>query len=125
MACLEINCGVWGARNTFDGEAWVSPEGKTCPIKIQTSGHGKYSSGKGFITSEEYPNGVFRISVSQNGIEIKKYEPDGTIANFHDYRLASTKIIRYAEKFQTEADCYHCKCLSKHLQKSEEYAQES
>ena len=115
MSFLKISAETWGMSNTYTGRAYVSPEGQACPVKIRTSGHGKYSSGDGYITSADYPQGVYLVEVDQDGINITHYPVTGETSPFHDYRLAPEAVIRFAEKFAMVANCYHCKCLDKHL----------
>ena len=116
MGRLDFTSSTWGMTNTFDGRAVVSPSGHALAVRVKTSGDGKFSTGEGFALSSDYPEGVYSVAVSQDGIEISHFPATGGVKPLPDYRLAPEPVILFAEELRRQADCYHCKCLERHLQ---------
>ena len=120
---MKTSARTWGMTNTFEGHAYVTPEGKAAKVKVKTYGHGKYSKGSAYASTKQYPKGLYRVDVSHRGIDIKFYPPEGGVEKVRPV-LAPEPVQRFAVIFHGEADCYHCKCLQSHLQVASKYSME-
>ena len=126
MARIDYEMSVWGQTSSYSGRAYCDINGKALPCSIQTRGHGKLSQGTGSVHSDDFLAGVFRIDVcggrraaaTDNDITVIHYKIDGSEEVFQHIDFAPEKVKRFAEKFNLEADCYHCKCLDSHLQRA-------
>ena len=116
---LGVSAKVWGMTNTYEGHAFCDPQGQHVPVKIKEHGHGKYSSGYAKVTNKEYPSGIYKVTTNSGDIAIDFYPPEGGVEKLQDYRMAPKKVVKFAENFDSESDCYHCKCLEEHLQNAE------
>ena len=124
MKALEISARTWGMTNTSVGRAFVGPDGQACQVNIRTYGCGKFSRGEGRIFSTDYPEGVYEVVVgNRRVIAITFYPPSGGMKKMQPV-LAPEPVQRFAQKFKDEADCYHCKCLQRHLNKASKAARD-
>lgn len=118
---LKITARTWGMTNTWQGHAFVDPDGQACPVHIKPAGHGKFSFGQNRIYTDDYPEGVYLVEVRTEEINITFYPPEGGKEKLRSV-LAPEPVQKFAIAFNKEANCYHCKCLESHLQAASEAA---
>ena len=122
MKGLEISSHTWGMTSTWEGHAFVSPQGQACPVKIKTHGPGKYSTGYNRIYTDDYTQGVYRVDIWNGEIEITYYPPEGGKERIRPV-LAPEPVQKFAVVFAEKANCYHCKCLDNHLEAASRLSQ--